>query len=145
MFKKILVPTDGTPLSDKVIAAAIEFARINPGSSIFGVSVIVPIPYSPFEGLAGGNVKAHEKYMDDHANRYVELLKAAVDAAGIPCEVLVTKAPSPASEIVRVAQAYQCDCIFMASHGRKGLNRLFLGSETQKVLAQAEVPVLVYR
>ena len=145
MFKKILVPTDGTSLSERVIAAAIQFASINPGSQILGLSVIVPISHSPFHGFSANYLHEHEQHIDDHASRHVGVLKAVVAAAGIPCEVLVTKAPSPADEIVRVAQAYGCDCIFMASHGRKGLNRLFLGSETQKVLAQAEVPVMVYR
>ncbi|MEA5097572.1 MAG: universal stress protein [Burkholderiaceae bacterium] len=145
MYKKILVPTDGTPLSEGVIAAAIELARVIRGSQILGLSVIVPISASPFEGMSPATAKEHEKHMDSHANRYVGLLKTAADAAGVPCEVLVTKGASPAEEIVRVAKDYQCDCIFMASHGRKGLNRLFLGSETQKVLAQATVPVLVHK
>lgn len=145
MFKKILVPTDGTLLSEMVIAGAIRFANINPGCQIFGLSVIVPISHSPFHGFSANYLHEHEKHIDDHANRHVGVLKTAVVAAGIPCEVLVTKATSPADEIVRVAQAYQCDCIFMASHGRKGLNKLFLGSETQKVLAQADFPVMVYR
>ena len=145
MFKKILVPTDGTPLSEKIIAGAIQFARINPGSQIFGLSVIVPISHSPFHGFSANYLHEHEQHIDDHAHRHVGLLKAAIAAAGVPCEVLVTKAQSPADEIVRVARIYDCDCIFMASHGRKGLNKLFLGSETQKVLAQAEVPVMVYR
>lgn len=145
MFKKILVPTDGTALSEKVIAAAIPFAHINPGSQIFGLSVIVPISHSPFHGFSASYLHEHEKHIDDHAHRHVGILKAAVNAAGLPCDVLVTKASSPADEIVRVAEAYGCDCIFMASHGRKGLNKLFVGSETLKVLAQAEVPVMVYR
>lgn len=142
MFKKILVPTDGTPLSENVVAAAIAFASVNKGSRILGISVVVPMPFSPFDGL---DVKEHEKYMDAHAHRHVGVLKAAVDAAGIPCDVLVTKGSSPSDEIVRAAKDHGCDCIFMASHGRKGLNRLFLGSETQKVLAQATVPVLVHK
>lgn len=145
MYKKILVPTDGTPLADKVIASAIAFAKITPGCSILGLSVIVPIPFSPFDGLGGLDLKTHEKHLDAHADRHVGALKAAADAAGVPCDVLTIKGASPSSEIVRVAKDHQCDCIFMASHGRKGLNRLFLGSETQKVLAQAEIPVMVCR
>jgi nucleotide-binding universal stress UspA family protein len=145
MFKKILVPTDGTPLSEGVIAAAIELARAIPGSKMLGLSVIVPISASPFEGMSPASVKEHENHLESHANRYVGVLKAAAETVGLPCDVLVTKGASPAEEIVRVAKDYQCDLIFMASHGRKGLNRLFLGSETQKVLAQATVPVLVHK
>ena len=66
-------------------------------------------------------------------------------AAGVPCETVVAQSTKPHEEIVRAANQYQCDCIFMASNGRKGLNKLFIGSETQKVLTTADVPVLVYR
>lgn len=145
MFKKILVPTDGTPLSDKVVDAAIEFAKINPGSKIFGISVVVPISFSPFEGMGGVDVKEHEQSMFYQASAHVKKLKDAVEAAGVPCETYVAKSSSPAAEIVNASVEHQCDCIFMSSHGRKGLNKLFLGSETQKVLAQARVPVVVYR
>lgn len=145
MFKKIMVPTDGTPLSEKVIDAAIEFAKINLGSKIFGISVVVPISFSPFEGLGGVDVKDHEQSMFNQASAHVNKLKAAVEAAGVPCETYVAKASSPAAEIVKASIEHECDCIFMSSHGRKGLNKLFLGSETQKVLAQATMPVIVYR
>ncbi|MBS1170673.1 MAG: teaD 1 [Burkholderiaceae bacterium] len=145
MYKKILVPTDGTPLSEDVFAAAIDLARAIPGCQILGLSVIVPIHFSPFDGMSPATVQEHEKHLDSHAQKYVGMLKAVADKAGVPCEALVTKSPSPSSEIVRVAKDYGCDLIFMASHGRKGLNRLFLGSETQKVLAQSTVPVLVHK
>ena len=67
------------------------------------------------------------------------------EEAGVPCETVVAQSTKPNEEIVRIADEHDCDCIFMASHGRKGLNKLFIGSETQKVLATAHVPVLVYR
>ena len=74
-------------------------------------------------------------------NRIAELAQAA----GVPCETVVVQSTKPHEEIVRASNDYDCDCIFMASNGRKGLNKLFIGSETQKVLATAQVPVLVYR
>ena len=145
MFKKILVPTDGTPLSDKVIEAAIQFAKLNTGSQILGISVVVPISFSPFEGMGGVDVQEHEQGMMNQANVHVKKLKETVEAAGVPCEAIVTKSSSPAADIVKASVEEGCDCIFMSSHGRKGLNKLFLGSETQKVLAQATMPVIVYR
>lgn len=145
MFKKILVPTDGTPLSDKVVEAAIQFAKFVPDCQILGISVVVPISFSPFEGLGGVDVKEHEQSMLIQANGHVKKLKDSVEAAGIPCEAYVAKSSSPAGEIVKASVEHGCDCIFMSSHGRKGLNKLFLGSETQKVLAQATIPVVVYR
>lgn len=145
MFKKILVPTDGTSLSDKMVEAAIKFAKINPGSRILGISVVVPISFSPFEGLGGVDVREHEENMFSQATEHVKRLKDSVEAAGIPCETYITKSFSPAGDIVKASIEHQCDCVFMSSHGRKGLNKLFIGSETQKVLAQATVPVIVYR
>lgn len=145
MFKKILVPTDGTPLADKVVAAAIEFAKINKNSKIVGVSVIVPVLFSPFESLGRVDTEEHEQMLYAQASEYLEKLKDMVDAAGIPCETHITKSSSPAGDIVQVSVEQECDCIFMSSHGRKGLNKFFLGSETQKVLSQASVPVMVYR
>jgi nucleotide-binding universal stress UspA family protein len=63
----------------------------------------------------------------------------------VPCETRVAESYSPSEEIVRLASELGCDAIFMASHGRKGINRLFVGSETQKVLAHTNLPVMVFR
>jgi len=69
----------------------------------------------------------------------------AAKQAGVACETVTAQSFNPYEEIIEVAKKYQCDAIFMASHGRRGLNRLFLGSETQKVLAHSDIPVLVLR
>jgi nucleotide-binding universal stress UspA family protein len=83
--------------------------------------------------------------MERVAQQNVNKVAAAASAANIPFEGLVSLAPSPYQEIVAAAEKYGCDAIVMASHGRSGLNRLFLGSETQKVLAHTHLPVLVLR
>ena len=90
-----------------------------------------------------GNIKAVREQISakSRVNHIAELAKAA----GVPCETVVAQSTKPHEEIVRAANQYQCDCIFMASNGRKGLNKLFIGSETQKVLTTADVPVMVYR
>ncbi|MGZ3241116.1 MAG: universal stress protein, partial [Burkholderiaceae bacterium] len=75
----------------------------------------------------------------------VDKVALVAKEAKVPCETCVALSFSPYEEIIRTAKKYECDAVFMASHGRKGLNKLFLGSETQKVLAHSTIPVLVYR
>lgn len=145
MFKNILVPTDGSELSDKAIRAAIEFAKSN-GSRIVALSVAEPYPYSPLaDNPFAPDAGAYEEKMKALAQAYVQKVADAAKEAGIATETCVTLSFTPYDEIVKAAAQFHCDVIFMASHGRKGLNKLFIGSETQKVLAHTELPVLVFR
>ena len=145
MYKTILVPTDGTPLSDKAISAAVQFAQRKPGCKIIGLSVAEPLPLFQLELLA----KSLESNYDDHVKKValerVDSIAKFAKEANVAFETLVRESAKPHEEIVRVANEYDCDCIFMASHGRTGLNKIFIGSETQKVLATTSIPVLVYR
>lgn len=145
MFKTILVPTDGSPLSDKAITAAIQFAAIN-GSEIVAMTVVEPAT-PVFEGgvIAGPYTREHAERMSELAQQYVDKVADAAKAANVPCRTTIAESFSPYEEIVKTAREFKCDIIFMASHGRKGLNRLFVGSETQKVLAHSDLPVLVFR
>ncbi|MEC5216286.1 nucleotide-binding universal stress UspA family protein [Actimicrobium sp. GrIS 1.19] len=145
MFKTILVPTDGSPLSDKAVNAAIEFARLS-GGKIIGLSVAEPYPYSPLsEGAMSVDAVAYQEKMLSMAQQHVKTIAEVAAAAGVPYETCVAQSFSPYEEIINVANNKSCDVIFMASHGRKGLNRLFVGSETQKVLAHTMMPVMVFR
>lgn len=145
MFKTILVPTDGSPLADQAIKAAIEFAQSN-GGKIVGLSVAEPYPYSPLtDGSVAVDVNSYEAKMREMAQTHVQKIADAAQAANVQCETCVRQSFNPYEEIISVANAYQCEVIFMASHGRKGLSRLFVGSETQKVLAHSTIPVLVFR
>ena len=145
MFKTILVPTDGSPQSDKAIDAAVEFAR-QVGGSIVALSVAEPWPFSPFsESLIMEQSDLFEDNAMEIAKASVQKVASAARAANVPCETVVTSSGTPHSEILSVAANMKCDVIFMASHGRKGISRLFVGSETQKVLADATLPVLVIR
>ena len=145
MFKTILVPTDGSERSDKAISSAIDYAQ-HCKSKIIGISVAEPYPFSPLAessmvidpGLYEDNVRAV-------AEQHVKRIADAADAAGVACETMVVLSFAPDEEIVQAAKTYNCDVIFMASHGRSGLSRLFLGSKTQKVLTHSSVPVLVLR
>jgi nucleotide-binding universal stress UspA family protein len=145
MFKSILLPTDGSDLSDKATATAVEFAKLNQ-AKIVAITVIQPLPFSSM-GDSGAVIDSGQfaTQMQDAARRHIGKVAAAAQAAGIPFEGLVAMSPSPYEEIVEAANKHGCDIIIMASHGRKGLNRLFLGSETQKVLAHTTLPVMVLR
>jgi nucleotide-binding universal stress UspA family protein len=143
MFRKILVPTDGSELSDKAMNAAIDIAR-RLGGSLVGLCVSEPYPYSPLsEGAIVGDAVGYENRSLEIAHQHLERMQASAKAANVPCEVVVKKSFDPYKEIVEVAKTSNCDSIVMASHGRKGLRGLMLGSETQKVLAHIDIPVLV--
>lgn len=146
MFNNILFPTDGSDLSDKATATVIELARKH-GGKIVAVSVLQPYPFVPLgdSGIAVPDMGVYETRMMDITRDNVNKVAAAASAAGVPCETVTSMAASPYEAIVETAQKHGCDAIVMASHGRKGLNKLFLGSETQKVLAHTTLPVLVLR
>lgn len=145
MFKTILVPTDGSELSEKAVQGAIEFAKLT-GGRIVAISVAEPYPFTPSsEGGYVPDLNLYEKQMQKFAQVHVAKVAEAAAKAGVPCETHVAQSFNPYEEIVNAAKKYQCDTILMASHGRKGLNKLFLGSETQKVLAHSTIPVMVFR
>ena len=146
MFKSILVPTDGTPMSNVAIGKAIEFAKLNPGCQVVGITVAEMMPFAAVEGV--GIVVDPAKYeqsMMGKAQKCADKVAEAAKAAGIPSKTVVAQSATPAEEILKAAAANNCDLIFMASHGRKGMKRALLGSNTQKVLAEASIPVMVYR
>jgi nucleotide-binding universal stress UspA family protein len=145
MFQTILAPTDGSPLSEKSTLAAIALAKQN-GGKVITLSVAEPYIYPSFgEGAPTIDSSIYTAKLRELAQLHVQQVADAAKAAGVPCEVIVADSFSPSDEIVRAAQTHGCDVIVMASHGRKGLSKLFLGSETQKVLAQSTIPVLVFR
>jgi len=145
MFKNILLPTDGSSLSEKATAIAVNFARIH-GARIVSVCVAQPFPFVPMgDGAVIPDAEVFDTQMTGAARASVEKVAAACAAAGVPFEGVIANSASPYEEIIAAADKYNCDIILMASHGRKGLNKLFLGSETQKVLAHTELPVLVLR
>lgn len=100
-----------------------------------------PTPGSPIPDYS----QAYEADMPEQARQNAQKIADAAKALNIPCETLTPQSLDPCKEIVDAAQKYDCDVIFMASHGRKGLSKLFLASETQKVLTHSTIPVLVFR
>lgn len=145
MFKKILVPTDGSPVSETSAKAAIEFAATT-GASIVALSVAQLYPYMLMpEAGAMVDLSAYEEAQDQTAQSHVDRVKQLAAGARVACEPIATRGVHPYEEILATARDTQCDAIWIASHGRRGLDKLLLGSETQRVLAHATMPVIVYR
>ncbi len=145
MFRKILVATDGSPVSGAAASAAIEFAAAS-GASIVGLSLAQLYPYMLMpEAGAMVDLSMYEEAQDQMAEQAVKKLEEQAKAAGVNCVVCTKRAVHPYEEIITTAHENKCDLIWMASHGRRGLDKLLLGSETQRVLAHSSIPVMVYR
>lgn len=145
MYKKILVPTDGSDLAGQAVAAAIDYARAS-GGTVVAFSVAQPYPLLPaVDGAMMIDPGLDSTELQQLAQQTVEAVAGLAKAAGVACEAHTALSFLPYEEIIRAADEYGCDVIFMASHGRRGLSRLLAGSQTQKVLAYAKVPVLVLR
>jgi nucleotide-binding universal stress UspA family protein len=145
MYKKILVPTDGSDLAAEAVAAAIDYAQVA-GAVLVAFSVAQPYPLLPaVDGAMMIDPGIDSTELQQLAQQAVDAVARAAQAAGVACETHTSLSFLPYEEIIRAADDYQCDVIFMASHGRRGLSRLLAGSQTQKVLAYSHVPVLVLR
>jgi len=147
MFRNILVPTDGSPRSRRAARNAVRLAR-EQGSRVTGLYVAPPYRPDFREGSAPRNFVLPQEYakrVKATARRLLRALKRAASVAGVKCETLCVTGDFPYDEIVRAAQSRKCDLIYMASHGRRGLSQLILGSETSQVLSRCKVPVLVER
>ena len=145
MFKHILLPTDGSRGSEKAIRKALELAK-STGAKVTGFHVIPK--FHVFTYRTEMLEDTREEYARDsraHAQQYLAVIEKAAKQAGVSCETAYTTSDHPYEAIIRAAKRKGCDLIAMASHGRKGVQGLLLGSETQKVLTHSKIPVLVYR
>lgn len=145
MYKKILIPTDGSELSEQAVTAAIDFARLC-GAEVVALSVAEPYPLIPAaEGAMVIDPGFETRTLQELAKATVDKVARAARAAGLKCTPVTAFSMVPHEEIIRTAAEKHCDLIFMASHGRRGLSRLLAGSVTQNVLQYSTVPVLVLR
>jgi nucleotide-binding universal stress UspA family protein len=145
MFKHILLPTDGSELSAAAINHGVRLAKAI-GAQVTGLSVM-PFRHTllyEMEIPTKGQEK-EAKRCKELSRRYLAAVQKAADGAGVACEAVYERDDSPYEAIIRVAERKGCDLILMASHGRRGVRALLLGSETQKVLTHSRIPVLVYR
>jgi len=147
MYKHILIPTDGSPLSNAAAAAGIRLAK-KLGARVTGLfvaPVATPLVYRNLLPVGFATPQANAALIKRAAARYLEVIARAAQAAGVRCETASLINDFPADMILAQAKKRGCDLIFMASRGRRGLRGTLLGSETQKVLAGSSLPVLVYR
>jgi nucleotide-binding universal stress UspA family protein len=145
LFKNILVPTDGSDLAAKAVEQGVLFAK-EIRAKITAVTVTEPfhslsvapnqLEYTPIE---------YKKYAEAHAEEVLGIVSAAAKLAGVACATLHMEHEHVYQAIIEAAEARRCDLIVMASHGRRGVAAVVLGSETVKVLTHSKIPVLVYR
>ena len=145
MFKNILISTDGSDLGAKAVEQGVLFAK-EIGAKITAVTVTEPfhflsvspnqLEYTPIE---------YQKHSKAHAEKVLGAVSAAAQSAGVLCDTLHVEHEQVYQAIIEAAEARKCDLIVMASHGRRGVSAVVLGSETVKLLTHSKVPVLVYR
>ena len=144
MFKRILVPTDGSEITAKAIDTGIELARAL-SAQLFTLSVKEPFPYSAVSEMQPTPPQEYFEAQERIANQRVQAFRDACASAGLACEAHTVEALHPWEAIIAHADAMACDLIVMSSHGRHGMSALLLGSETQKVLTHSKIPLLVVR
>ena len=149
MFRHILVPTDGSPPSRRAIERAVRFAKeqkarvtglwVGPvwEPKLYAYSSEVPPGYTSLEQFAADVKKT--------AARYLGVVEQAAAAARVKCQCSYVRSNFPYQEIINAARRSGCDLIVMGSHGRRGISKLLLGSQTNMVLAHSTIPVLVCR
>ena len=141
MYKRILIATDGSPLSDKAVEHGLSLAALS-GATVVALKVVPRYPRSYFEGgmpVDVNDVKRIESQWGDAAQAMVDGVKALGEAQGVTVKAIVAKSDLVAEAVIAAAKKHKCDLIVMASHGRKGLKRLLLGSETQHVLTHSHI------
>ena len=145
MYNNILIPTDGSDLATKAVEQGVLFAK-EIGAKITAMTVTEPfhllsvapsqLEYTPIE---------YKKHAEVYAEKVLGIVSAAAKLAGVGCDTLHVEHEHVHQAIIDAATSRACDLIVMASHGRRGVSAVVLGSETVKVLTHSKIPVLVYR
>lgn len=147
MYKRILIATDGSPLSEKAVSHGLELAALSE-ATVIALKVVPRYPRSYFEGgmpIDTADIKHIEQQWSDSAKTMLSQVQVEGKGQGVAVKVVVAKSDLIAEAVISTAKKHKCDLIVMASHGRKGIKRLLLGSETQHVLTHSHIPVLVLR
>lgn len=145
MFKNILFPTDGSAASEAALPVCLGFAKES-GARVTALYVVPE--FHMFTVNADMLEDTREEYLRHTAAQGTRVLEAVEKLAkeeGVPCEAIMRRNDEPYQAILAEARERGCDLIAMASHGRRGVKALLLGSETQKVLVHSMIPVLVLR
>ncbi len=145
MIKHLLIATDGSELADKALVYGLELARALQAQATV-VTVTEPwVDLAPAEVSIAFPVEEYEKGAEQRAENILSKASARASAARVSCDVIHVKDQHPAEGIIETARKRGCDLIVMASHGRRGISRMVLGSQANKVVAQSSVPVLIWR
>lgn len=147
MYQRILVATDGSELSAKAVASAIDLAALTQ-AELIALKVVPLYPQSYFEGgiaLRPDEIQRVEQEWAEAGQVIVDAVAQAALAKGVRTKALTVKSDVVSDAILDVVKSQHCDLVVMASHGRRGIRRLLLGSETQQVLTHGNVPVLVLK
>jgi nucleotide-binding universal stress UspA family protein len=147
MFKHILIPTDGSPIANKAVKAGIKFAK-EIGARVtayHAVAELLPQTYGETYVIDQQTINQFDRRVREAGQRQSDAIGKLAKMAGVPFVSVMTRDNAPHEGIIRAAKKHKCDVIFMASHGRRGLAGLLMGSVTQKVLTHSKIPVLVYR
>ena len=148
MYKHIMLPTDGSKLAGKAIKQGIALAK-SIGAKVTVINVVPEYQMAMDEGYVLPTSNILRKRFDEETTRHSKAILTAVQeqarAAGVSCAIVTASSGRPYEAIIKHAKKARCDLIMMASHGRKGLASILLGSETAKVLTHSTIPVLVVR
>jgi nucleotide-binding universal stress UspA family protein len=147
MYQRILVATDGSTLSKKAVSSAIELA-VTCNAELIAMKVVPRYPQAYFEGsipLSAEEISRVEKQWTDSAQAQLAAVEKAAKNQSVSIKAITVKSDVVSDAIIAAAKKHKADLIVMASHGRKGIKRLLLGSETQQVLTHSHTPVLVLR
>ena len=145
MYKRILLPTDGTEFCERAVRHGIALAKLTQGA-VIGVTVTQPLHSSIPRSLIPKNLAStiHSETVK-LADEKLAVVQRLAQEAGVPVEVVRQSNDHPWQAIVETSKQKTCDLIVMASHGRRGVSAVVLGSETYKVLTHSAIPVLVVR
>ena len=147
MYQRILVTTDGTKLSKKAVGSAISLAALT-GAELVALKVVPRYPQSYFEGgiaLATQDIARIEAHWAHEGQMVVDAIAKLAAKKGVKVKALAVKGDVVSEAVLTTVEKLGCDLVVMASHGRRGIKRVLLGSETQQVLTHAKVPVLVLK
>ncbi|EKS70130.1 MULTISPECIES: universal stress protein [Caballeronia] len=145
MFNHLLVPTDGSALSEAAVRMAVSLAKEN-SARITGLYMVRPFHMTVYSAEMVGASQDEAHAADQaRARQYLENLRSIAAQAGVACDTEAPTGAHPYEAILDTAKARHCDLIVMASHGHGGIRGLLLGSETQKVLTHSHLPILVVR
>lgn len=144
MYKRILIPTDGSEITSRAIAAGVALAK-SLAAEVDTISVKEPFPYGAVAEMQPTPPQEFFEAQERAAARHVRAVLDACDAAGVTCHAVTVEGLQPWEAIVDHAEKSGCDLLVMGSHGRSGFVSLFLGSETQDVLTHTKIPMLIVR